>query len=381
MVKGVVLSLAVSACIWDSDTIDDELRGLPESVDLVTGRWYRHGADYYRARLEKLPERLKASPDDLEAYDDLAVAHERLGDREAAIRVMEDKGIALRGKTNKEHLYRYHANLGTFYAHSGRLEAAAIEIDRALVVNPEAHFGRERFQLDAIRYVMAALKDRSLWKRSNFLSWAGYEITGISHARVHLVPSHTEKVRPTKTVDWKEAYTAVAGMLRYGGLEGAELYRVLGDLLLARNDLNLAWYSYQHAVERNHPASVEIRAALLAIEEHWRYGGMTTVPTMDDYRSVRAAADRWLAHFHEREREALAKGRNPAEPETLKEIVKSANRAEPLSVLPGPRMRIAFQADAGLAGWIAGVAAATVVLAIAALAARRRSTPRRRFAG
>ena len=82
-------------CIWDSDTLADEVRGLPDAQDLVTGRWFRHGEAYYQRRIETLPALLEKHPDRIELYDDLAVAHERLRDRDAAIREMGRKKAML----------------------------------------------------------------------------------------------------------------------------------------------------------------------------------------------------------------------------------------------------------------------------------------------
>ena len=45
------------------------------------------------------------------AYDDLAVAHERLGQRDDAFAVMKRKLEALEGKPDQEHWYRYHATM------------------------------------------------------------------------------------------------------------------------------------------------------------------------------------------------------------------------------------------------------------------------------
>ena len=66
----------------------------------------------------------------------------------------------------KEHLYRYHANHGTFLAHRWsragadrsklvEVEAARDQIARALEINPDAHFGREKYQLQALDWIIA----------------------------------------------------------------------------------------------------------------------------------------------------------------------------------------------------------------------------------
>lgn len=42
-----MFGLAMTPCIWDSDTLDTELRGLPDAFDLIVGRWHRHSDAYY----------------------------------------------------------------------------------------------------------------------------------------------------------------------------------------------------------------------------------------------------------------------------------------------------------------------------------------------
>lgn len=38
-----LLALPAAPCLWESDTFNTELRGLPDAFDLVVGRWHRHG--------------------------------------------------------------------------------------------------------------------------------------------------------------------------------------------------------------------------------------------------------------------------------------------------------------------------------------------------
>ena len=59
-------------------------------------------------------------------------------------------------------------------------------------------------------------------------------------------------------------------MLRFGGLEGPELYRSLAELFLAKQHLNLAWWALERAVERGHPAADLLRAGQRGIEKHWQ---------------------------------------------------------------------------------------------------------------
>src|SRR5262249_35087201 len=83
-------------------------------------------------------------------------------------RAQLDKPDASRPEV-KEQLYRYHANLGTFLVHRwvrqgadrakiAEVQSARDEIAEALKINPNAHFGREKYQLQAIEWIMTAPK-------------------------------------------------------------------------------------------------------------------------------------------------------------------------------------------------------------------------------
>jgi tetratricopeptide (TPR) repeat protein len=355
--QGLLVAIALSAPVawiapprstppfsWDSDTLADELRGLPDDHDLLSGRWLRHSTDYYRHRLETLPTHIEAHPTDLAAFDDLAVAHERLGDRSSALAVIERKSRVLAdlaqddaGAEIANHRYRYHANKGTFLAHSGRFEEAIVELEKAIAIEPAAHFGRERFQIDLIRHVAACRKEPSLWEQHDFLTFANVVPSDRPFFSVTGSTGFTAKLRvddSTTRVPWAELHTAIVGMLRFGGLEGPELYRALGDLHLAKQNLHLAWWAYGVAIERGHPAEAHLALVRDGIVRHWREANehsrkKTPIPTAEEFRDARARSARWLAEFHRLERAALKSGRAPSDPAVLKDLLAAADKAVP----------------------------------------------------
>lgn len=166
---------AAFACIWDDDTLRMETRDLPAVVDVIAGRFPRHPSLYYERRLEIARKRIEADPDALGAYDNAGVACDRLGDGDGAIAWMARKGVRLEALARVEggappgdleaHRYRHAANLGTFHAHrwvrggadrsdTTDLKTARDLIARAIELNPDAHFGRERYQLRAIEWLL-----------------------------------------------------------------------------------------------------------------------------------------------------------------------------------------------------------------------------------
>ncbi len=182
------LPVTASACLWDRDTPYHEAIGMSEVVAALTGRFPRNPPLYYRMRLDRVAAELASKPDDLAAYDDAGVACDRLGLGDEAVAWMEKKRARLdaldssRPET-REHLYRCHANLGTFLIHRwiragadrGRIdeaEAARDELAKALEINPNAHFGREKYQLRAVEWMIAPPQAVGAQWLPNFLNLA-----------------------------------------------------------------------------------------------------------------------------------------------------------------------------------------------------------------
>jgi hypothetical protein len=148
--------------------------------DVIHERFPKHGQAHYRERDRLTRQELaKLGPDDpaaLPLLDDLAAGLERLGKSSEAVEVMRDK-LARQRKQGVQGLglYTTYANLGTFLIHSsfkpamaGDSEAKArfregVEFVRESVkVNPEAHFGRERWQAAIAEFLLASMDDPKL---------------------------------------------------------------------------------------------------------------------------------------------------------------------------------------------------------------------------
>lgn len=166
----LVIILPAQACLWDYDTLATEAKGLPDAVQVITGRFERNPPLFYEMRLARVSKEIKTTPTKLELYDDAGVACDRLHRDDEAIAWMRQKRAQLKAyPQDKEHWYRYHANLGTFQAHRwlrnganrknlGEMKTARDNIKRALQINPNAHFGREKVQLTAMEWIIKAPK-------------------------------------------------------------------------------------------------------------------------------------------------------------------------------------------------------------------------------
>jgi hypothetical protein len=190
----LVLPLSVAACLWDRDTPANEAKGMPEVVAVLVGRFERNPPLFYEMRLARVTAYLQSHPDDLAAYDDAGVACDRLGRGNEAIAWMEKKRAQLEKLDAsrpevKEQRYRFHANLGTFLVHRwarqgadrtkiDEVKAARDEIAKALEINPNAHFGREKYQLRTLEWIVDPPKVEGSQSLPNLLGWSFDDIYG-----------------------------------------------------------------------------------------------------------------------------------------------------------------------------------------------------------
>jgi len=231
----LLLVLAIAApvtatpllCMWDYDTLLQERARFPETLELITGKFPRHSDAFYRWRIEDREAKRAAAPDDPQILDDLAVAWSKLGDDAKAIELMEEKETRFPG------LYETAANLGTFHIHAGDFEEGAKHIERAIEINPAAHFGRERYQLLLVRYVLTKRSESeslSLPLDRNTASRLG---SRGPRGFWSFIESEREVKKEFREAEIKLAVTGVLGMLRFGNYDSPILCEALADLLLA----------------------------------------------------------------------------------------------------------------------------------------------------
>lgn len=293
----VLPARCATACLWDRDTVRDEERGLPGINELLAGKFERHSQFYYQTRVANLGARIGKEPQNLPIYDDLAVAYEKLGDHGKAIDVM------LLKEKQKPGEYTTYANLGTFYLHSGDLETGIRYIRRALEINPNAHFGREEYQLKLAEFYLAGKTQPAILKKENLLhidfeAELG-EFRSFSHADDDPLPKLGLK---------PNVFDGITGIIRFGTGTSAELYYVLGELLAARGERHAAYAAYRRAVENNHPRSEFIRGTCMPEvrrridgNDHWD----------DDLISrERAEADAWVKAYQDFEDGLIRAGKD-----------------------------------------------------------------------
>lgn len=314
------------ACLWDYDTLRDEKRGLPGVAEVLAGQWERHSAFFYRHRIEAMQTKLAATPDDQDALDNLAVAYEKIGDFDHAIAVMLDKGRRFPDQ------YTTASNLGTFYMLQGDLDRGIERIRKALTINPNAHFGREKYQLMLAEYLRDAKSDPSVLRRGTFV-WP--LIIDESMLATATQPSerdmrietgmqvHRERFRTTSaSID--AAITGVIGMIRFGTWTNSYLYAALGDLLAVRGDSYLAYRAYQRALDLDYPRPDDLRDWMRQTKS--RKVSQRAFDA-DVIANERAAADRWVKDYQQFEDDLVRSGKDADDEANLAPFYRSHGRA------------------------------------------------------
>jgi len=155
--------------------------------DVLLERFPRHGKAHYEERNRRTRERIASLPRNDPARfplaDDLAAGLERLGRPADAVEVMREKLILQKAKgISGREMYTTYANLGTFMAHASFPKALAGNADakqefregisfvrKSVEVNPQAHFGREQWQVVLGEFMLAAKGKPQLLKEFDFL--------------------------------------------------------------------------------------------------------------------------------------------------------------------------------------------------------------------
>lgn len=378
-----LLPTIASACLWDHDTLRQERSQFPAALELITGKFLRHSPEFYEWRIKDRQEKLKTDPTNLAYHDDLAVAYSKVGRTKDAIATMQAK------EKLKPGLYETYSNLGTFYILAGDFEAGLPYIDKALAINPEAHFGREKYQKWLVEYALTRkTKDGKIelplerWVDSGLPKedWgAFYDFLDRRLALGNESLSDQELLKATQ---------GVLGMMRFANHDNPLLLEALGDLL-SRGSHNNAPNDAKMLAARCYLQAAAIaktetkREAYRRLAEKAIHYQTTATPSESrmseqlmlkelerDFKKELADADAWYGDLRKREIAWIRGGKNVEEEfdrlYDTEPTVRSVDVPErPYALLP--YSRISWPRTVGL---VAGLS----VVVVGAIAWRRRRT-------
>lgn len=218
------MSALAAACLWDSDTLRQERARFPSTLELITGKFLRHSPEFYEWRIQDRLEKLKADPTNVALHDDLAVAYEKVGQHALAIKTILAKEEIQPG------LYETYSNHGTFHILAGDFDLGLPLIDKALAINPNAHFGRERYQKWLVEYALTRRIDGQLPYPLRQSIETAKENNVATDFRVFL--SQKLETEQLTFEESQQAVQGILGMMRFANHGNPLLLEALGDLLV-----------------------------------------------------------------------------------------------------------------------------------------------------
>lgn len=329
----VLLATApASACIWDYDTLRDEQKGLPGVLEILSGRYEQRSAFFYSNRVQKMRVHLQTQPDDQAAIDNLAVALFRSNEPEKAIQMMREK------EKRFPNQYTTASNLATFYMLSGDSASAVPLLQNAIKINPSAHFGREKYQLQLAQFLVDAGKQKE-YPLADFL---GHKPFNESRQASVMVDRTTRRVEPlmkfihanvSKSASPSEedaaAIEGILGMIRFGTENSPDLWYALGNLLLKKGDRHLAVRAYRRAIDAGHLRAAEV-AMLLRSASSLILEGQAIMPTPEQMQIERQAGIAWSQQYMDYADSLIRSGKDADNETNYKAFYGNGGSASPL---------------------------------------------------
>ncbi len=304
------IAVGARACLWDYDTLAMEAKGLPDVVQIISGRFERNPPLYYEMRLARVTKEMHTHPENLALYDDAGVACDRLGRDDEALQWMAKKRTRLdklpqNAPNANDHRYRYYANIGTFRVHRWlkqgvdrkrikEVEQARAEIVKAIKINPNAHFGREKVQLAVMDWMLQPIlyDDDVTNDLGNYIQYGDVERD-------------------------KASVKGLLGLFALGNAwESVDIFAALGSLLEEQRQGTVGYLAKLRASELVDQGKGSLKYSQQGEALKQRLGlkssmSHTEETVRDGFPKLRQAADTWQAHRTEYMMERLKAGDHP----------------------------------------------------------------------
>jgi tetratricopeptide (TPR) repeat protein len=344
---GTALALALlflmpaiaGACLWDHDTLVQERGRFPSALELITGKFLRHSPEFYQWRIEDRRQKLAKDPKNLAYHDDLAVAYQKVGDSKRAIETMLAKDKIKPG------VYETYSNLGTFYILSGNLKEGLVYVDKALGINPNAHFGREKYQAWLVEYAIGRSHHKVLLFPLRFGPQEKVESNFKDPGFREFLADKLGKKSLTRD-DSQAAVKGILGMMRFADYKNPLLLEALGDVLMdmkepGENANLLAARAYLRAAGEVTDAQSKERFKMLARRAmSLRIDADKEFPQLErDLEAEIRDAEKWYASLRKREIQWIKEGQN-VEAEFDQLYTADPSIASPPNLTPGSKVGI-----------------------------------------
>jgi len=243
------------ACLWDKDTLREESLGKKEIAAVVNGQLGKHSTAFYEAKVTYTRALVDKGTAKKERYDDLAVALARTGKIDEAITVLAEKEKKFPGE------YTTEANHGTFLAMKGDLDGAILHLEAAIKINPDAHFGREKYQVQLLKDARAAKAGAKVDRCANLFGVSSNGEEAMWVMKPGDVIGHDDMKLPPA-----DGAVAMVGLIRFGTAEESPaVWFNLGVALAYQGHKQLAVRALRRADALGHPCAAEFGTPLAQV--------------------------------------------------------------------------------------------------------------------
>ena len=150
----LLFPFAAAACIWDAQSLSHEKVRSHDLAQTILGEpQVLENTNQLLTTIKELESNREEG--DVNWWNNLAGTYLRLNQPQDAVTLLEP--VVAKFPDD----YGIHANLGTAYHLLGRYQDAEKEIARDLEINPEAHFGLEKYHLALLQYLARDSKYQS----------------------------------------------------------------------------------------------------------------------------------------------------------------------------------------------------------------------------
>ena len=300
---------------------------LDQAIDIITGNFPRHSREFHQWRVTETQKLLGKAPANLPLYDDLAVSQHKLGDHAGAIETMKTKQKLRPG------VYETYSNMGTFLIYTGDLSKALGFINKALSINPNAHFGREKYQKWLVEWVIAgkpALSDQP-WSSKQGYPATGYAGFVLSKQSLPAGEAMSKQLR-------RDAIKGIVGMMRFADFDNPILQEALGDLLCTGQvdtvSAHLAALTYLHASQKAINPDEQARLAKkFTTARSTFHDGMSPETLTAELKEALSKSEKLANQVREDEIEWISKGKNASE-EFIQKYFPAETSAEKATLNP-----------------------------------------------
>ncbi|MFT5905537.1 MAG: tetratricopeptide (TPR) repeat protein [Cryomorphaceae bacterium] len=254
------------ACLWDTDTLADEVAIQANSLDLILGQFPHHGDVYYKMRIARILKQVEMSQADL---NDIAVAYVRTKDFNSA-----EKYLTEALARDPKH-YETLSNIGVTAKKQGGFARGAEYIEKALAIKPGGHMGLGDWYLKAL-----------LWRQKHEQANPQEPVEVNFLGQLYSESFSTKYYGMDDAGAGKDMGKLRQAMMIKNDQNFADGFLFFGDYLKDKGALHLAFLAHTRAMMLGHQNPDEVRRRRRAyLQYHGTFPGKRSKPIKASMRN------------------------------------------------------------------------------------------------